>query len=131
MNEENALVISKPAAFDLSPQTFEQAITFSQYLAESDMVPKDFKGKAGNCLVAMQWGMEIGLKPLQSLQNIAVINGRPAIWGDALIAIVRSSQRANTSLKHKLTQPPPAKSNAEVNQSRSEYSAWLMHKPLD
>lgn len=93
MNEVSSEVATttKQVVFDLSPQTFEQALTFSNYLAESDMVPKDFKGKPGNCLVAMQWGMEIGLKPLQSLQNIAVINGRPAIWGDALIAIVRSS----------------------------------------
>ncbi|AEF90261.1 hypothetical protein DelCs14_3261 [Delftia sp. Cs1-4] len=77
--------------FDLSPQNFEQALTFSNYLAESDMVPKDFKGKPGNCLIAMQWGAELGLKPLQSLQNLAVINGRPALWGDAVIALVLAS----------------------------------------
>lgn len=82
----------RPAGqFDLSPQTFEQALTFSQYLADSDLVPKDFKGKPGNCLIAMQWGSELGLKPLQSLQNLAVINGRPALWGDAVIALVLSS----------------------------------------
>ena len=81
----------KSAGFDLSPQTFEQALTFANYLAESDMVPKDFKGKPGNCLIAMQWGNELGLKSLQAIQNIAVINGRPAIWGDAVIALVRSS----------------------------------------
>lgn len=79
------------AAFDLSPQTFDQALTFAGYLADSDMVPKDFKGKPGNCLVAIQWGMEIGLKPLQAMQNIAVINGRPSLWGDAVIALVRNS----------------------------------------
>lgn len=77
--------------FDLSPQTFEQALTLSKYLADSDLVPKDFKGKPANCLIAMQWGMELGLKPMQALQNLAVINGRPSLWGDAVIAIVRSS----------------------------------------
>lgn len=66
-------------------------MTFSQYLADSDMVPKDFKGKPGNCLVAIQWGMEIGLKPLQAMQNIAVINGRPSLWGDSVIALARNS----------------------------------------
>lgn len=82
----------RPATqFDLSPQNFEQALTFSNYLAESDLVPKDFKGKPGNCLIAMQWGAELGLKPLQSLQNLAVINGRPALWGDAVIALVLAS----------------------------------------
>lgn len=86
----NALT-TQTGTFDLSPKTFEQALTFANYLAESDMVPKDFKGKPGNCLIAMQWGMEVGLKPLQALQGIAVINGRPSLWGDALIALVRSS----------------------------------------
>lgn len=76
---------------DLSPQNFEQALTFAGYLAESEMVPKDFRGKPGNCLIAMQWGAEVGLKPLQSLQNIAIINGRPSMWGDSVIALVRGS----------------------------------------
>ena len=60
----DSTAIATRQQFDLSPQTFEQALTFSNYLADSDMVPKDFKGKPGNCLVAIQWGMEIGLKPL-------------------------------------------------------------------
>lgn len=91
MNNVATLPQAKASTFDLSPQTFEQALTFSNYLADSDMVPKDFKGKPGNCLVAIQWGMEIGLKPLQAMQNIAVINGRPSLWGDAVIALARNS----------------------------------------
>ena len=79
------------AVMDLSPRTFEQALKFADYLADSDLVPKDFKGKPSNCLIAMQWGAELGLKPLQALQNLAIINGRPSLWGDAVIALVRSS----------------------------------------
>lgn len=86
-----SLTVKPAGQVDLSPQTFEQALTFSNYLAESDLVPKDFKNKPGNCLIAMQWGAELGLKPLQALQNLAIINGRPALWGDAVIALVRSS----------------------------------------
>ena len=82
-------VQAKP--FDLSPQTFDQALTFSNYLADSDLVPKDFKGKPGNCLIAMQWGSELGLKPLQAMQNLAIINGRPSLWGDAVLALVLAS----------------------------------------
>lgn len=84
-------IATQTTQFDLSPQTFEQALTFANYMADSDMVPKDFKGKPGNCLIAMQWGFEVGLKPLQALQGIAVINGRPSIWGDALLSLVLSS----------------------------------------
>ncbi len=88
---ENTAVTPRGMAFDLSPQTFDQAMKFSQMLADSELVPKDFRGKPGNCLIAMQWGSELGLKPLQALSNIAVVNGRAALWGDAVIALVRSS----------------------------------------
>jgi hypothetical protein len=91
VNESTALTTQTSSTFDLSPRTFEQALTFAGYLADSDMVPKDFKGRPGNCLIAIQWGAELGLKPLQALQNLAIINGRPSLWGDAVIALVRAS----------------------------------------
>lgn len=83
-------VATQSRTFDLSPQTFEQALTFANYLAESEMVPKNFRNKPGDCLIAMQWGHEIGLPALQALQNIAVINGKPGLWGDAGKAILLS-----------------------------------------
>lgn len=91
VQQPSALSAQPRQQFDLSPQTFEQALTFCDYLANSDLVPKDFKGKPANCLIAIQWGAELGLKPLQAVQNIAVINGRAALWGDAVLALVRSS----------------------------------------
>lgn len=77
--------------FSLAPRSLDEAFRLADMLADSDMVPKDYKGKPGNIIVAMQWGFEVGLKPLQALQNIAVINGRPSMWGDAVMALVRSS----------------------------------------
>lgn len=75
----------------LAPTNMKEAMEFAGLLAKSDIVPKDYQGKPGNVLVAIQWGMEIGLQPMQAMQNIAVINGRPSIWGDAMIALVRAS----------------------------------------
>jgi hypothetical protein len=60
-------------------------------VAASDFAPKDFKGKPESCLLAIQHGSEVGLSPMQSLQSIAVINGRPTIWGDAALALVQAS----------------------------------------
>lgn len=81
----NALTLKN----SLEPTTLQEAMKFSDILASSTMVPRDFQNKPGNVLVAIQWGREVGLGPLQALQNIAVINGRPSIWGDAAIALVR------------------------------------------
>lgn len=73
------------------PVTFEEAYRMANMFAASDLVPKDYRQKPENCMVAMQMGAEIGLKPMQALQGIAVINGRPSIWGDALWSLVQSS----------------------------------------
>ena len=82
--------MSNNALATLAPTNMKEAMEFAGLLAKSDIVPKDYQGKPGNVLVAIQWGMEIGLQPMQAMQNIAVINGRPSIWGDAMIALVRA-----------------------------------------
>jgi len=74
-----------------APATMGEAIEFSKMLADSSMVPKAYQGKPQDILVCVQWGQEIGLAPLQALQNIAVINGKPSIYGDAMIALVQNS----------------------------------------
>lgn len=79
------------SGFSLAPQSLDEALRFADILSKSSIVPKDYQGSPGNILVAVQWGAELGLPPLQAMQNIAVINGRPAIWGDAVIALVRGS----------------------------------------
>lgn len=79
------------SGFSLAPQSLDEALRFADILSKSSIVPKDYQGNPGNILVAVQWGAELGLPPLQAMQNIAVINGRPAVWGDAIIALVRAS----------------------------------------
>lgn len=75
----------------LTPTTIAEAIEFANLLSKSSLVPKEFQGNAGNIIVAIQWGAELGLAPMQSMQSIAVINGRPSIWGDTPLALVRAS----------------------------------------
>lgn len=77
----------------LVPTTLDEAMRFSEVLSKSVMVPREYQGKPANTLVAIQWGMELGLAPMQALQNIAVINGKPSIYGDALLAMVRADHR--------------------------------------
>ena len=78
-------------SFSLAPQNMEEAFRFAEMLSKSNLVPKDFSGNVGNILVAVQWGAELGLQPMQAMQNIAVINGRPSLWGDSVIALVKAS----------------------------------------
>jgi hypothetical protein len=75
----------------LALATFDDAMRFGKMLSESDFCTKDFRGKPASCVLAVQYGSEIGLSPMQAIQCIAVINGRPSIWGDAALALVMAS----------------------------------------
>ena len=70
--------------------SLEDAFRFANAVAASGFAPRGME-KAEAILVAIQLGAELGLTPMSALQNIAVINGRPAIYGDAALALVRSS----------------------------------------
>jgi hypothetical protein len=39
-------------------------------------------------LMRLQAGLELGLSPIWSITNIMVVNGRPSVWGDALLGLV-------------------------------------------
>ena len=77
----------------LAPQNMTEAMEFSKIQATSNMVPAAYKGKPQDILVAIGWGYEVGLQPMQALQNIAVINGKPSVYGDAALALVKADSR--------------------------------------
>lgn len=80
-------------ALTLAPQNMSEAIEFSKMIAGSGMVPQAYRGKPQDILVAVQWGYEVGLQPMQALQNIAVINGKPSVYGDSALALVKADPR--------------------------------------
>ena len=73
----------------LEPKSLSEAMEFSKTLAQSGLVPDAYRGKPANILVAIQWGYEVGLPPMQALSNINVINGKATLWGDALVAVCK------------------------------------------
>lgn len=92
MNESaQALTVVSQTSAIFEPKSLSEGMELAKMMANSDLVPSVYKGKAGNVIIAMQMGYEVGLKPMQALQNISVINGRPCLWGDALLAIVQGS----------------------------------------
>jgi len=89
----NAITQPRSAGFALAPKTMGEAMEMAKMLSGSQMVPKNYQNKPQDTLVAMMMGSELGLNPIQALQNIAVINGKPAIYGDALLALVQNHPR--------------------------------------
>lgn len=76
------------SAHGIIPTDFESVWRMSTVLCKTGMIPACFKDKPEDTAAAIMWGMEIGISPIVSLQSIAVINGRPSLWGDILPAMV-------------------------------------------
>ena len=88
--KSDAPVQKSSKSITFTPTNFTEAVTFAKMLSTSELVPKDYRGKHLNILVAMQLGAEVGLQPMAALQSIAVINGKPSLYGDAALAVVQS-----------------------------------------
>lgn len=78
-----------PRFFGIEVRTIDDAMKACDIIVKSRISPThDTPEKV---FVAVQHGMELGLSPMQSLQSIAVINGKPALWGDAIPGLVHAS----------------------------------------
>lgn len=89
------LPAQRPAQSDAIGQLMAhaQAMTTAKQLADAlcdtDLVPAIYKGKPGNGAAAILYGAEIGLNPIQSLQQIFVVHGSPAIYARTAVALVK------------------------------------------
>jgi hypothetical protein len=70
----------------LVPQTLEEAFRLASAMAASGMTPRDID-TTEKVLVAIMAGAELGMKPFQAVQSFAIVNGRPSLWGDGLMAL--------------------------------------------
>lgn len=70
------------------PRDLRELEGFITRICHSSVVPTAYRGKPNDAIVAAMYGKECaGLGPMISLQSIAVINGKPAFYGDALPGI--------------------------------------------
>lgn len=70
-------------------QNMSAAKQLADALCATDMVPAAYKGKPANGAAAILYGDEIGLNPIQSLQNVFIVQGKPAIYARTAVALVR------------------------------------------
>lgn len=71
-------------------KTFGDVITYAEMIVRSNLAPKGYE-KPESVVIAVQMGAEVGMTPMASLRHIAVINGRPSLWGDGMLAVCMAS----------------------------------------
>lgn len=94
--ETNELVAAQPrtpiamADRGVVLTSLDDLFRFAKCVAESGLAPKGMESPQA-IMIAIQMGAELGLSPMSALQNTAIINGRPSIFGDAMLAVCRGS----------------------------------------
>lgn len=69
------------------PRNLTELMSWSKLVVSSGLAPKGMNESA--VVIAVQMGAELRITPTQALQNIAVINNRPSIWGDLGLALFK------------------------------------------
>lgn len=101
MSETNAATPAAPTEFVPTvqkarlpsieaPTKWDDLLTFCTDISKSSLVPTSFRDKPSDLAIAISMGNELGLHWTHAVQSIAVINGRPSIWGDALLAVIQA-----------------------------------------
>lgn len=74
----------------------DQKLYYATILADSTIIPDDYRKRPANILIACSKGAALGLSPEDSLYAIHVIKGRPSLSAEAMRARVQA-------MGHKLT----------------------------
>ncbi len=92
MTEQNALVKKSDVslAAGIRPEDFDGLIRFSELAHKSHLAPKGFD-TVEKVAIGILTNMELGRPVITGLQDLAIINGRCGIYGDASLAMVTAS----------------------------------------
>lgn len=101
------------------PSTIEEIKWEVGLLIEAGLAPDSFKNDPKKITVAVLKGLEVGMPPMMAVSNIAVINGRATIWGDAALALVQSKNVIERMEVEEIGTAPTA--DSEVNAFPPDY----------
>lgn len=74
----------------IAPTTVEEAARMAQAVIVGNLAPSGYNNDPGKIMLGIMSALEAGLPPLYGLRQIAIIQGRPVIWGDGAMALVQS-----------------------------------------
>jgi len=92
---DSALTTARPSSIYAGMEAFDNAQRIAKSLASSTLVPQQFQGQQGyaNCLVALEIAGRMNLSPLQVMQNLHIIHGRPSWGSQFIIALINGCGR--------------------------------------
>jgi hypothetical protein len=89
--ESQLQIVNEEETFSI--KGFDHAQRIAKVLADSDLVPTQYKGKISNCLIALEMSNRIAASPLMVMQNLHVIQGKPSWSSTFTIASLNTCGR--------------------------------------
>lgn len=81
------------ALAQLEPSNMAELMQFSTWLAKSQLIPKALQGKPADVAIVLMKGRDLGLTSMQALATINVIEGKPVMASELIVALcVRNSE---------------------------------------
>ncbi|NKR24046.1 hypothetical protein GS479_01440 [Rhodococcus hoagii] len=71
-------------------QAMSAAYELASKLSNTALVPAMYQKKPDDATAAILYGAELGLNPIQSLQQIFVVQGKPAIYARTMVALLKT-----------------------------------------
>lgn len=90
---ENQQLTQQVKESSFSMNAFDHAQRVAKMLSSSNLVPKEFQGNIQNTLIALEMAHRIGASPLQVMQNLYIIHGKPSWSSSFIIAALNSCNR--------------------------------------
>lgn len=91
--QDTALARQSGPSRVFDPANWEDVHNMASAISESTIVPKEYRGSAPNCLIALEMADRLGISVLQVMQNMYVIHGRPSWSAQFVIACINSCGR--------------------------------------
>lgn len=109
----NMPVMAMPAAQNsgmmsifADPHTFTAAMQMAETLAKSTIIPREYQGNPSNCMIAVEMSVRLNTSPMMVMQNLHVINGRPAWSSQWIISMINNSRKYKTELQYEMGNSP-------------------------
>lgn len=101
---ENAIAVKTDSTLSVfsTEENFKNAMVMAEQLSKSDMIPATYKGKPENCVIALELSNRLKLSPFLVMQNMYIVQGKPAWSSSFIISCINGSGRFSGPLKFEM-----------------------------
>lgn len=87
--------MSESKALAVVPRTIDEVQALAEILSKSSLMPDALRGKIPDVVMSILAGAELGLAPIASIRGVHIVQGKPVLSADTMVALVLSSGLAD------------------------------------